>query len=231
MLKRKQELLNGLARAVITMDEESAKAFAEEIVRKGIDIREAILEGLSKGMAIVGSNYENGTYFVPEMLLCSDALNAAIDIFTPYLTVADTPCDGCVVIGVVEGDIHDIGKNLVKAMLKADGFTVHDIGSDVPLERFISEAQRVGARLICLSTLMTTSMGKMGILVRKLEEQGIRDRFKVLVGGSPVSQAFADAIHADGYASNAFQAVKKARELLGQRNTKNLLNQRVSIRL
>ncbi|SLM31890.1 Dimethylamine corrinoid protein 2 [Desulfamplus magnetovallimortis] len=214
-MTKDKEILDGLADAVLAMDEKRAKSLAEEVIKRGVDIREAVLEGLSKGMEEVGRNYNNGTYFVSEMLLCSDAMNAAFDVFKPHLKGTEFLSKGRdIIIGVVQGDIHDIGKNLVKVMLESVGFTVHDLGTDVPLERFIEDAQRVNARIICLSTLMTTSMCQMERFIQTLEERGIRDRYKILVGGSPVTQSFADAINADGYADDAFLAAKKARELM-----------------
>lgn len=214
MLKTKEQILQGLADAVVAMDESSAIALAREVIHQGINVHEAIFDGLSKGMDIVGRKYESGEYFIPQLLVCSDAMNVAIEILKPHLKGTDTNTEGRIVIGVVEGDTHDIGKNLVKIMLESGGFIVHDLGRDVPLQKFIDEAEKVRAQMICLSTLMTTAMNGMGEVIQALEEQGIRDKYKVLIGGGPISQSFADTIKADGYASNAVQAVQKTKELL-----------------
>jgi methanogenic corrinoid protein MtbC1 len=146
-------------------------------------------------------------------LICSDALYLALDILKPYLKL-ETAVEkiGCV-IGVLEGDTHDIGKNLVKIMLDVAGFEIHDLGRNVPLADFIEKAKEVNAAMICMSTLMTTTMDGMATVIEMLKEEGIRDRFKVLVGGGPISQAYADRIGADGYASNASKAVEMAKAL------------------
>ncbi|EMS77973.1 dimethylamine corrinoid protein MtbC [Desulfotignum phosphitoxidans DSM 13687] len=218
MLMTKDKILQGLTDAVVAMDETGASTLAREVLNQGIDVREAIFDGLSRGMEIVGRKYERGEYFIPQMLVCSDAMNVAIEILKPHLKVADGCIAGRVVIGVVEGDTHDIGKNLVRIMLESGGFIVHDLGRDVRVQKFIDEAESVRADMICLSTLMTTAMNSMEEVIQALMNQGIRKKYKVLVGGGPVSQSFADSIQADGYASNAVHAVKKARELLTQKD-------------
>jgi len=214
MLKTKEKLFEELAAAVATMDETKALALAAEVVDLKLDIQEALLKGVAKGMDTVGRKYESGEYFVPQMLVCADVMTRAVDFFKPHLPKKNDAGSRRIVIGVVEGDTHDIGKNLVKIMLESSGFTVFDLGRDVPVQLFIDEAQRTEADIICLSTLMTTAMDGMAHVVRLLVEQGIREQHKVLIGGGPVSKAFAIEIGADGYASNAVLAVQKAKELL-----------------
>ncbi len=214
MTKTKERILEELADAVVAMDESRAVSLAAEVVSKGMNVQEAILKGLSRGMDVVGVKFEKGEYFIPQLLVCSDAMNAAIEVLKPHLREKDTATNGCIVIGVVEGDTHDIGKNLVKIMLESAGFVVHDLGRDVPLQKFITEAERVKAEMICLSTLMTTAMSGMEEVVQMLKKQGVREKYKILVGGGPISQAFANAIEADGYSQNAVHAVKKAKEML-----------------
>ncbi len=218
MLKTKEQILKELADAIVAMDEDGAVKLAGEALRQGIGAHEAIIDGLSKGMDVVGVKYESGEYFIPQLLVCSDAMYAAIEVLKPYLKGTDAKSAGSIVIGVVEGDTHDIGKNLVKIMLESSGFEVHDLGRDVPLQKFMDEAEKVRARMICLSTLMTTAMSGMEEVVDMLKAAGLRDKYKVMVGGGPISQSFADAIGADGYASDAVHAVKKARELLDGNN-------------
>ncbi len=216
-----KELLNGflkdLVASVVEMDEKKAAQLAREAVLQGVDPYLAISKGLARGMEIVGERYEKGISFIPELLLSSDAMYAGIDILKPLILSrkGNEPGRSCrVVIGVVEGDVHDIGKNLVKIMLEADGFTVIDLGRDVPLRRFIETAVQEKTDMICLSALMSTSMLALGDFIRMLNDEGVRQEFKVMVGGACISQAFANKIGADGYAPNAMAAVRKARNLL-----------------
>ncbi len=214
----KQRILQQLAQAVVEMDEEAAATVAEQAFRAGIDPYEAITDGLTMGMGIVNEKFENEEYFVPEILLCADAMYAGLEVLRPHLKTEDASHHAArVVIGVVAGDTHDIGKNLVRMMLETASFDVYDLGRNVPLQDFVDKALEIDARMICLSTLMTTTMDGMKQVVDILEEKGIRDRFVVMVGGGPISQAFADSIGADGYAANAAAAVRKANELIENR--------------
>jgi len=215
MARSREDILKDLADSVLNMNEEKAEKTAREAIEAGMDAFDAINNGLVAGMNKAGELYEREEYFVPELLICSDALYLGLDILKPHLKRADDQKRiGCV-IGVVEGDTHDIGKNLVKIMLDVSGFEIHDLGRNVPLASFIETAKEKDAQLICLSTLMTTTMDGMGAVIEMLKEEGIRDRFKVMIGGGPISQAFADQIGADGYSDNAAQAVALAKSLCG----------------
>lgn len=214
MLKENEKILAEIAAAVVAMDESGVVELVHIALSQGVGANEILLEGLSQGMEEVGKKYESGEYFIPQMLVCSDAMYAAIDLLKPHLAGTKSDSSGRVVIGVVEGDTHDIGKNLVKIMLESSGFDVLDLGRDVPLVKFIDQAEDFRADMICLSSLMTTAMNGMKGLVHMLEARGLRNSYKIMVGGGPVSQSFADAIGADGYAANAVNAVKKAKELL-----------------
>ena len=161
-----------------------------------------------------GVLYEKEEYFVPELLICSDAMYAGLEILRPHLKKSDAKEKHKVVIGVIEGDTHDIGKNLVKIMMDAAGFEMFDLGRNVPLANFIEKAKEVDADLICLSTLMTTTMDGMAEVIEMLIEEGIRDKFKVLIGGGPISEGFAKKINADGYADNATNAVSLSKKLV-----------------
>jgi len=154
-------------------------------------------------------------YFIPELLMCSDAMYAGLDVLKPHIRINNKVGKHRVVIGVVEGDTHDIGKNLVKIMLESAGFEVFDLGRDIPPIRFVEKAEEVNAKIIALSTLMTTTMDGMAEVINILNRQKIRDRYKVMVGGGPISQRFADKIGADGYSANAAEAVRLARRLVG----------------
>ena len=219
MHRPKSEVLDDLAYAVVEMEENKAVELVREAIECGIDPYAAI-EGLSKGMEMVAKKYENGEYFIPEFIVCSDTLYAGLEILKPHLGSRSAKSLGRAVIGVVEGDIHDIGKNLVKVMLEFSGFDIHDLGRDVPLRKFLEESGKVGADLICMSTLMTTSMRGIEEVIAMLEAEGVRERYKVMIGGGPISQKFADRVGAEGYAPNAAAAAKKARELLVARNSR-----------
>jgi corrinoid protein of di/trimethylamine methyltransferase len=213
MARAREEILQDLADGVLNLNEELAVKAAHEAVAAGLDAYDAITHGLVAGMKRAGDLYDQEEYFVPELLLCSDAMYAALAVLQPHLKKEDARAKLKCVIGVVEGDTHDIGKNLVKIMLDVGGFEIHDLGRNVPLAAFVEKAKEVDADLICLSTLMTTTMDGMATVIEMLKEEGIRDRFKVLIGGGPISQAFADKIGADGYAGNAASAVKVAKQV------------------
>lgn len=170
-----------------------------------------MVDGMNKASEL----YDAEEYFVTDVLLCSDAMYAGLDVLRPHLPVEDKEKSQPIgVIGVVEGDTHDIGKNLVKIMMETAGFEMHDLGRDVPLDNFVEKAIEVKAQLICMSTLMTTTMGGMSVVIERLKEKGIRDDVVVMIGGSPISQKFAKDIGADAYTANAVEAVRVAKELL-----------------
>jgi corrinoid protein of di/trimethylamine methyltransferase len=211
----RQELLKKLSDAVVNMEEEETVIRAKEVIAQQYDAYEAIDKGLSDGMERAGKLFEEEEYFIPELLMCSDAMYAGLDILKPHIKVADEGEKQKVVIGVIEGDTHDIGKNLVKIMLETSGFEVIDLGRDIPPVKFVEKAKETDAKIIALSTLMTTTMDGMEEVINILREQKIRDQFKVIVGGGPISQGFADKIGADGYSVNAAEAVRLARRLVG----------------
>jgi dimethylamine corrinoid protein len=211
----KDQLHKDLSDAVLEMEEEKAVSISRTIVENKMDAYQAIENGLSDGMNRAGQLYEDEEYFIPELLMCSDAMYAGLDVLRPHLKVNEEGVKQKVVIGVVEGDTHDIGKNLVKIMFETSGFDVVDLGRDVPPRDFVEKAKEIGARIIALSTLMTTTMKGMQEVITILEKENLRDRFKVMVGGGPISQGFAERIGADGYAANASEAAKMARKLTG----------------
>ena len=210
----KDELFRQIADAVVEMEEETVEELAQQSLTAGIDAYETIDLGLAKGMERAGQLFDEEEYFVPELLMCSDAMNVGIDVLKPHLKSENVSKKGKVVIGVVEGDTHDIGKNLVRLMMETGGFEVLDLGRDIPPAEFVSKAEEYGADIIGIATLMTTTMPGMKEVVDILANKGIRDKFKVIVGGGPISPAFAKKIGADGYARNAADAVKVAEKLL-----------------
>ncbi len=215
MPEGRQKLYDELANAVLELDEERAKELSHEVLKRGYDAWEAVEQGLIAGVNRAGKLFDEEEYFVPELLIAADAMYAGLDILRPHIKEQFIGISRRVVIGVVQGDTHDIGKNLVRIMLEVAGFEVHDLGRDVPPRKFVDRAVEVKADIIALSTLMTTTMERMGDVIGILEEENLRNRFKVIVGGSPLSQAFADRIGADGYAPKAAQAVQLAKRLSG----------------
>ncbi|MDR0818428.1 MAG: corrinoid protein [Oscillospiraceae bacterium] len=215
MSSRENELQQLLSDSVFDMDEDKAAEYSNSVVSEGFDAYAAIDRGLAHGMDRAGKLFEDGEYFVPELILCSDAMYTGLDILKPHLKQDEHSRKFKAVIGVIEGDTHDIGKNLVKIMTEAGGLDLIDLGRDVPPLTFVERAEAENAELILISTLMTTTMAGMEKVVQLLDERGTRNRFKIMVGGGPVSAAFAKKIGADGYAKNAAEAVRLAKSLLG----------------
>ena len=214
MAANREVLIQGLSDSVVDMAEEETVKLAEEVVAQKFDAYEAIEKGLADGMDRAGKLFEQEEYFIPELLMCSDAMYAGLDILKPHLKIDDGEGKHKVVIGVIEGDTHDIGKNLVKIMLETSGFEVIDLGRDIPPADFVARARETNARIIALSTLMTTTMDGMAEVIRLLERENIRKQFLVMVGGGPISQGFADRIGADGYAKDAAEATRLAKRLV-----------------
>ena len=216
MARSKEELIELMYACVVEMEDEDVVDICNEYLEAGYDAYDGIMDGLVAGMNKASELYDEEEYFVTDVLLCSDALYAGLEVLRPHLESTDAQGDQKkVVIGVVEGDTHDIGKNLVKIMLETAGFDMYDLGRDVPLDAFIEKAKEVDADITAMSTLMTTTMGGMGTVIQKLEEAGIRDKVKVMIGGGPISRKFADEIGAEGYSRNAVEAVKLAEQLTG----------------
>lgn len=213
-MRTKEELLKALSDGVLEMEEDAVAQAAKEYLEAGYPALDGILEGLVDGMNRASKLFEEEEYFVTDILLCSDAMYAGLDVLRPYLPEESQKQKVKCVIGVVEGDTHDIGKNLVKIMMETAGFEMIDLGRDVPLGTFVEAVKEQNACLVCLSTLMTTTMAGMEEVIHLLEQAGIRDQVKVMIGGGPVSQKFAEKIGADGYSPNAVEAVKLAKRLL-----------------
>jgi trimethylamine corrinoid protein len=208
-------ILGRLKQAVMDGEEEAAVHAADEAVAAGVDPQKAIMDGLAAGMAEMGRLYEEGECYVPELMFSSEALYAGLGILQPLAVGPAGRSDraGVVVIGAVQGDIHDIGKNLVKMMLEVNGFEIHDLGRDVQMERFIEESQRVGADLLCLSALMTTTI--IAIKDYLPEFKAKLPKTKIMIGGAPLNQHLADEWGADGYGDNAMEAARVALKLVG----------------
>ncbi len=182
------------------------KELVGQALEEGISPRDILEQGLLSGMSIVGEKFKNNQIFVPEVMIAAKAMSAASELLKPILVKEGVVSKGTAVIGTVKGDLHDIGKNLVKMMLEGKGMSVVDLGVDVPAEQFLEKALENNANVICCSALLTTTMNEMKNLVQLAEERGVRNRFKVMVGGAPVTQDFCNSIGADGYAPDAASA-------------------------
>jgi 5-methyltetrahydrofolate--homocysteine methyltransferase len=207
--------LQALAEALIVGNRDKVRELTQAALDEGVSPETIINEGLIAGMSVVGEKFKNNEFYVPEVLIAARAMHAGMDIVKPLLAGSGIEPVGRVVIGTVKGDLHDIGKNLVMMMLEGAGFEIHDLGVDVPADKFVSTAQSERCGIVALSALLTTTMPAMADTIKALEEAGIRDQVKVMIGGAPVTQHYADEIGADGYAPDAASAVDKAKELLG----------------
>ncbi|EPY2273104.1 corrinoid protein [Clostridium sporogenes] len=212
-----EELIKKLSESVVEMEEEETVELAKECIEKNISAYEAIDKGLAHGMNRAGELYEEGEYYIPELLMCSDAMYSGLEILKPHLKKNDLGKKHKIVIGVIQGDTHDIGKNLVKIMMETEGFEVVDLGRDVPPRDFVDKAKEIEADIICMSTLMTTTMDGMEEVIKLLKEEGIREKVTVMIGGGPISQNFADKIGADVYTTDASKAAKHAKKIVAEK--------------
>ncbi len=213
--ERTEQLISQLYDAVVTMDEDTARELSKAAVDEGIDAYYTLTHGLTAAMEKVGELYASHEYFVPELLLCADALYAGLDVLRPHIKSADAGNKRRLIIGTVEGDIHDIGKNLVRIMFEAASWDVLDLGKDVQLRRFAEEQERFHADIVALSALMTTSMLAMPKAIEMIRH--VDKSAAVLVGGAPLNYDIAISYGADGYASNAGEAVAEANRILRAR--------------
>ena len=190
----------------------NVKALVQQALDENLDPKEILNEGLLDGMMAIGTKFKNNEVFVPEVLVAARAMNAGLSILEPKLIEVGNEPVGKAVIGTVKGDLHDIGKNLVVMMLKGAGFEIYDLGVDVEPAKYIDKAEEVGADIICMSALLTTTMPSMKDCLEQLEERNLRDKYIVMVGGAPVNESFAQKIGADYYTPDAASAAETARE-------------------
>jgi corrinoid protein of di/trimethylamine methyltransferase len=210
----KEEILKKLAECVVEFDEDGAKEWAQKALDSGMDAFEAIMDGLAAGMETVGDLYDKHEYFVPELLMSGDALYAGLDVLKPHIKKESVKNMGQVVIGTVQGDVHDIGKNIIKLMFEVGGFDVHDLGRDVPLEKFVEEQLRTDSEIVAMSAMMTTTMVGMKKVIEMIKEKN--PNVAIMLGGAPVTQDVADLWGADGYAEKAGNAVQEAIKMISQ---------------
>ncbi|MCL4378829.1 MAG: corrinoid protein [Actinobacteria bacterium] len=203
-----------LADAILTGDNIKSKKITEDLVGKKVPAADILNGGLIAGMDVVGRKFKANEMYIPEVLIAARAMHAAMDILKPLLTEAGAPTKGTAVIGTVQGDLHDIGKNLVAMMLEGAGFTVVDIGVDIPAEKFVEAAKENKADIVGLSALLTTTMPSMKEVIESMRKDAATKNVKVIIGGAPLTQEYADSIGADGYAPDASSAVDISEELL-----------------
>ena len=211
-----ESILKKLADSILSFDEEVAKAMAQEALDAGLDPLKALEKGLKVGIDIVGEKFSRDELFLPHLLMAADALNAAVSVLKKNIPeeASEKMRVGTIVIATVKDDIHDVGKNIVSALLSASGFEVHDLGKDVNVALIVDKAVAVDADIIMASALMTTTMRRQKGIIEELEFKGIRDQFLVMVGGGPTTQEWAIEIEADGYGKNAAEAIAVAKKLM-----------------
>ena len=208
------DVLKELAESLRLGEDEAVRAGTQAALDAGVVAGDVLRDGLLAGMAVVGEEFGRREIFLPDVLLAARAMQAGMEILRPHLARDGAPVAGRVVLGTVQGDLHDIGKNLVGILLRGTGFEVIDLGTDVPAARFVAAAVEAGARVVGLSALLTTTMPRMAEVVALVRERGLAGQVKVIVGGAPVTQAVADEIGADGWGFDAESAVRRVRDLM-----------------
>jgi len=208
------EILNGIKEGIIVGDAKKTEEMVDKAIKENIGVEKIMNEGLIAGMMVVGEKFKNNEYYVPEVLIAARAMHKGMGLIEPLIVQSGIKPVAKLAIGTVKGDLHDIGKNLVVMMWKGAGFEVEDLGIDVPPEKFI-KAINNGAQVIGMSALLTTTMVSMKDTIEKIKEAGVRDKVKIIIGGAPVTQEYADEIGADGYAPDAASGVDKVKKLLG----------------
>ena len=208
--------LKQLTDAVISGDAKTCRSLTEQALKDGMDPLSLVMDHMAPAMAEVGRRFECNEYFVPELLLSARAMKSAMELIRPLLTAQGAQPVGRVAIGTVKGDLHDIGKNLVAAMLEGGGFEIIDLGVNVTPEQFVNTVKEKNANIVALSALLTTTMPSMKTTIEALKQAGVREQVKVLIGGAPITQKYANEIGADGYSDNAAEAVNLAKKCLGK---------------
>jgi 5-methyltetrahydrofolate--homocysteine methyltransferase len=204
-----------IADEVVKGQADAVKELVNQAISEEISAEDVLNNGLVAGMNVVSEKFKNNEFFIPEVLVSARAMTAGLDILNPLLAEANVKSKGKVVIGTVKGDLHDIGKNIVGMMLQGAGYKIVDLGADVPKEKFIEFTQKEDVNMVGMSALLTTTMIYMQEVIQALKDAGLREKVKVIIGGAPVTQAYADKIEADGYAPDAASAIDLAKDLLG----------------
>jgi len=210
------DLLESIKENVIGMERERVVELTRKALDEGIKPERLLDEALTPGMDVVGQEYEKGIKFIPEMLMSAEALRGAMELLRPMLTKSDVSKVGKVVLGTVEGDIHNIGQQIVSSMLEGAGFEVYNLGIDVPAEKFVEKAKQENADIVGLSAFLSTTGLRFSDVIEALQEAGIREQVKVMIGGAIASGKYAETVGADGYGANASAAVKLAKSFMGK---------------
>ena len=210
-------IIKQIVEATIAGDTEKSATLAQKVLDEGLDPMEAIEQGYAEAMTVVGEKFGKMEIFLPELMMSADAMKAGFEILKPHLSKESEGANrGTVVLATIQGDLHDLGKNIVRTMLESAGFEVHDLGCDVPVRSYVEKAEEVGADIIAASAILTTTMVYMPDISRVLNELGQRNQYKILLGGGPVTTEFAKEADADGYAENAAEGVDIAKNLIEQ---------------
>jgi len=212
--EKERTLLDALKSAIIELNEEDAVAAAEKVVAAGVDPSVAIRYAIADAAIVVGEKFDSGEYYLPQLVISGDLMDTVSKVLEKNISKADAQKKKLIIVGTVQADVHSVGKNLVSTMLKAGGFQVVDLGVDVPSATFIEKAKDLNADMIALSSLLTTTMPYQREVIDDLASMGLRDRFKVMIGGGPVTKEYAAKIGADGYGKDAIEAVEVAKKLL-----------------
>ena len=213
----REELFEALSKAVVDFSEDRVRSLALQVVESGFSAEEAIQKGLSSGMALVGEKFEEGEYFIPELLMSAKTLMKGVELLKPHLSKSRKSEKGVVVIGTVKGDIHSIGKDIVSILLEASGFEVHNLGINIDHPVFLEKAERLNADIVGLSALMSSTMSYMKDVIELFKRENLREKYWIMVGGAPVSRKWCEFIGADGFARSAGEAVELARHLLNRK--------------
>jgi len=212
----KEEVFNRLSESIINLDIVGVQAAAREAVENGIPAYEVIMKGMSRGMEVVGKKFQNGEYFLSDLIMAGEAMKAGMEVLRPHLKLTQAESTGRIVIGTVEGDIHDIGKNIVSTLLVSAGFEVYDLGVDVKAERFIEKVREVKANILAMSALLTVTMHRMKEVIEGLDKARLREEVKVIVGGAPIDEQFARNVGADAYGRDAVSGVEECKRLISR---------------
>jgi len=211
-MSNEEEILARLRDAIVNLDIEAVQKAAKDAIDAGIPAYKAIVEGMAKGMEIVGKKYEDGEYFLAELIMAGETMKEGMAVLEPYLKVGDIKSAGKVVIGTVRGDLHDIGKNVVVTLLKAANFEVIDLGVDVSAEQFVEAVKKHNPDILAMSALLTTTMVEMENVIESLKKSGLRDKVKIIIGGAPITPEYAKKIGADAAAKDAVEGVRRCSE-------------------
>ena len=207
------EILNEISTFLQQGRAPQVKELTQKALDEGIPPKQILEDGFLAGMDVIGGKFKRDEVFVPQVLIAARAMNAGVEVLKPYMAEAGVESKGIVILGTVKGDLHDIGKNLVRMMIEGKGFTVIDLGVDVPAEKFVEAVKENDAKIVACSSLLTTTMNEISTVIKAFEDAGMRDQVKIMVGGAPITQAFSDSIGADGYSTDAASAADLALKL------------------